>query len=164
MEKKVIEDNAYELIRKYGSDILASPTFRSLAKNKQHHNSTTYAHLIQVTVLAIKFCRKHHWKVDEKALVRAALLHDYYLYDWHDKPHRKKRHARRHAVYAADNAERDFGLSPFERQLILYHMWPINPLHWPRCKEAWAILWADKKATFRELTKRLSTSDHYAKK
>lgn len=163
MEKKRIEDNAYDLIKEHASDILAHPTFRNLVRNKQHHNSNTYAHLLHVCVLAIKFARAWRWKVDAKVLVRSALLHDYYLYEWHDKPNRKKRHARRHGVYAADNAERDFGTGPEERKAIVNHMWPINPFRPPQTKEGWLVLFADKAASFRELFGILSAEDHYKK-
>ena len=161
MEKSVITDNAYDLIRLHGSDILAHPSFQALSRNKQHHNSNTYAHVIHVTVLAIKFARTFHVKVNERALVRAALLHDYYLYDWHDKANRKSRHARRHGKYAADNAERDFGLTEEERGYIENHMWPINPLHPPKGKVGWIIVYADKVATFQELCGKLSSDDFY---
>ena len=164
MAKKRIEDNAYDLIMRYASDILAHPSFRNLARFKQHHNSNTYAHLIHVCVLAVKFARAWKWKVDEKVLVRSALLHDYYLYEWHDKPNRKKRHTHRHGVYAADNAERDFQTGPEERAAIVNHMWPVNPLHPPKTKEGWLVLFADKAASFREIFGKLNAEDHYQRK
>lgn len=164
MEKKVIQENAYNLIRKHGSDILAHPSFKALARNKQHHNSNTYAHLIHVTVLAVKIARWTRAKVDERALVRASLLHDYYLYDWHDRANRKKKHARKHGQYAADNAQRDFGITELERDLIVNHMWPINPMHFPKGKMGWIIVLADKTATFEELYGKLSSTDSYKPK
>lgn len=164
MEKVRISENAYELMYRYGDDILSAPAFKELAKNKQHHNSNTYAHLIHVTVLAVKIARWMRAKVDPEALVRSALLHDYYLYDWHDKPSRKKFHARRHGVYAADNAERDFHIGKRVREIIVNHMWPINPLHFPKGKEGWIIVLADKTATFQELCGKLHSEDHHGRK
>ena len=160
-EKTRIQDNAYDLLRVHASDILAHPSFKALSRNKQHHNSNTYAHVIHVAVLAIKFARFWHIKVDERALVRAALLHDYYLYDWHDKENRKKKHARRHGKYAADNAERDFGINAKIRSFIENHMWPINFFHFPKGVEGWIIVYADKTATFQELCGKLSSEDPY---
>ena len=164
MEKTIITENAYVLIRRHGGDILSHPSFKALSRNKQHHNSNTYSHLIHVAVIAIKIARAWRVKVDERSFVRAALLHDYYLYDWHDKPNRKKQHARRHAVYAADNAERDFGITPYERKLILNHMWPVNPHKLPYGKAGWIIVLADKIATFQELFSKVSSEDNYTNK
>ena len=52
----------------------------------QHGAVTTFAHSIRVACLAVWMAdRLHLWdKVDLQSLVRAALLHDYFLYDWHD--------------------------------------------------------------------------------
>ncbi len=82
-------------------------------------------------------------KVDERALVRGALLHDYYLYDWHDRGlhqtnWRSLLASPRHAL---DNARGDFpDLTPV---IILHHMFPLVPRS-SSCKEAWIVTTCDK--------------------
>ena len=160
-DRALIKENAYDLIKRYGSDILSSPTYRGLSQNVQHHNSNTFAHQVQVTVIALKYARRYKIKVDIRSLVRAGLLHDYYLYCWRDKASRPKRHARDHGKRAVANAIRDFGIDDFTAKIMIHHMWPINPLHFPLVKEAWILVWADKKATVRELFNKLTTVDKF---
>lgn len=52
----------------------------------QHGAVTTFAHSIRVACLAVWMAdRLRLWRrVDLRSLIRAALLHDYFLYDWHD--------------------------------------------------------------------------------
>lgn len=163
-DRALINDNAYDLIKLHGADILASQTYRDLSKNIQHHNSNTFAHQVQVAVLAIMYARRYQIKVDVRSLIRAALLHDYYLYCWHDKAHRPKGHAHHHGETAVENAKRDFGIDDFTAEIMIRHMWPINVFKFPRIKEAWILVWADKKATFRELCGKAAKVDRFERK
>ena len=47
-------------------------------------------------------------RVDMESLIRGALLHDYFLYDWHDGEKEHNLHGFRHAERALRNAERIF--------------------------------------------------------
>ena len=78
-------------------------------------------------------------------LRRAALLHDYFLYDWHDASDpRNRNHAFMHPRYACANACEDYGdLTDLEREIILRHMFPIT-LTPPRHAEAWVVSAVDK--------------------
>ena len=49
----------------------------------QHGSVTVYAHCLRVACTACALARALHLRVDENALIRGALLHDYFLYDWH---------------------------------------------------------------------------------
>lgn len=72
-----------------------------------------------------------------------ALLHDYFLYDWHvpDKSHRW--HGFFHAGKALANASRDFTLGKIERDMIASHMFPLN-ITLPRYRESVILCIADK--------------------
>ena len=48
----------------------------------QHGSTTLYNHCRNVALLSLKIADGLRLKVDHKSLVRGALLHDYYLYDW----------------------------------------------------------------------------------
>lgn len=83
-----------------------------------------------------------------KVLTRGALLHDYYLYDWHHCEN--KAHAVNHPVIALGNAVQDFELSRRERNIIASHMWPLPPTRVPKCREAWIVCMADKVCSLQE--------------
>ena len=80
---------------------------------------------------------------------RGALLHDYFLYDWHDPDPSHRLHGFRHPFFALANAERDFDLTPRERNVIVRHMFPLVPVP-PTCREAWIVCVADKACALRE--------------
>ena len=75
-------------------------------------------------------------KVDKVSLVRGALLHDFFLYDWHDKTAMPKAHAYLHPLIAFDNAKKEFKL---------------NAIVMPKYKESWIVVTADKVCTVSEV-------------
>ena len=97
----------------------------------QHGAVTTFAHSIRVACLAVWMAdRLHLWyRVDLHSLVRSALLHDYFLYDWHDWDNGEHRlHGFTHGQAALHNAVRDFDLNHIERDSIAKHMFPMTPV------------------------------------
>lgn len=84
------------------------------------------------------------WHFGRRAsLLRGALLHDYFLYDWHDPDPSHRLHGFRHPFFALARAEEDFELTPRERNIIVRHMFPLVPVP-PTCREAWIVCLADK--------------------
>ena len=59
--------------------------FKQTSGFVQHGNTSVMKHCISVAYVSLMIAKKLHIKVDRKALVRGALLHDYFLYDWHEK-------------------------------------------------------------------------------
>ena len=108
----------------------------------QHGQVTTWQHCVRVARAAVSLGEALHLRVSQKELVRAALLHDYFLYDWHEPGHTK--HATMHPVFALRNAQEDFDLTPLEENAIAAHMWPLPPGRVPASREAWLICAADK--------------------
>ncbi len=51
----------------------------------QHGHTSTYQHSMNVVRLSYWLNKHFHLHADEKALLVGALLHDFYLYDWHEK-------------------------------------------------------------------------------
>lgn len=49
----------------------------------QHGRFSVYAHSFLVASLCVYIAEKLRLKLDTRSLVRGALLHDYFLYDWH---------------------------------------------------------------------------------
>lgn len=134
---------ALRILLLYGRDILNSPGMRLSKQNMQHGEVSVFEHSVCVACLCILLTARLHIRVDRRALVRGALLHDYFLYDWHvpDRSHRM--HGLTHARRALQNAERDFELSGIERDMIARHMFPLNFTP-PHCREGAILCVADK--------------------
>lgn len=130
-------------VREYGADILNSGGMQREKQFLQHGNINVYNHSVRVACMAVYLAERFGLSVDRRALVRGALLHDYFLYDWHvpDKSHRL--HGFTHAQRALQNASRDFQLSERERDIIGKHMFPLN-LQPPRYRESVLVCIADK--------------------
>lgn len=116
----------------------------------QHGKINIYVHSLRVAYICYYWVKKYHLHVDEKALIRGALLHDFFLYDWHDKEHEHKRpHGFFHPSAALCNAKQDFILTRKEENIIQRHMFPLTLIP-PGCKEAWLVCMADKVCSTRE--------------
>ena len=124
-------------------EILESEIF---AQNKdfiQHGNISIYQHCLHVAEFS--FSMGEFFKVtDRKSIVRAALLHDFFLYDWHVPEKMWSLHGWTHPVAAAENGKKYFNISDKEFSLIRSHMWPYTLLHPPVFREGWIICIADK--------------------
>lgn len=145
-----MDANARKLIRLYGRDILQSPNMQLTRNYIQHGNTSVFEHCLRVTLLSLMLARWLGVEVDERAMIRGALLHDYFLYDWHTKDNGHKLHGFTHAQTALSNAERDFDLTQTERSIIRTHMFPLN-IAPPKCREALIVCIADKLCAIGEL-------------
>ena len=50
----------------------------------QHGSTTIYRHSVHVAYVSLFLMEKWQFPMDEASLVKGALLHDYFLYDWHE--------------------------------------------------------------------------------
>ena len=112
-------------------------------KYMQHSDISVYKHCISVAYTSVELADRLAWNVNRRELIRGALLHDYFLYDWHIKDPNRKAHGFSHAAAALQNAERDFALNAVERDVIARHMFPLN-LTPPRYRESILVCIADK--------------------
>lgn len=133
----------YDIILLYADDIINSESFKSQKKYMQHGKTSVYAHILNVTDMSLKIAYKFNMKVDIKSLVRGCLLHDYFLYDWHENDKSHRLHGFKHAKTAMLNAQRDFGLNKIEKNMIYTHMFPLN-IRFPRYKESIILCVSDK--------------------
>lgn len=143
----------YEEMDFYGYNILKSVSMQKTKKYLQHGNVSVYEHSVSVAIMCLVIAKYFHINVEIESLIRGALLHDYFLYDWHipDKEH--KLHGFTHARRALSNAERDFELNDIERNMILCHMFPLN-IRVPKYKESVILCIADKICATREIFQR----------
>lgn len=132
-------------IRLEAADILQSPNFRSTRAHIQHGTMTVNSHCRNVAECSLAWSRKLPFTVSERELIRGALLHDYFLYDWHIGDYRKpyNLHGYYHPGRALRNAEKEYSLTDTEKEIIKKHMWPLTLVP-PMCREAWIVTVADK--------------------
>lgn len=116
---------------------------RRMAAFPQHGGTSCLEHCLAVAYFSFAFVRRAGIRCDEAGLIRGALLHDFFLYDWHVRSLRSRRHAITHARAAWDNACEHFSLGAAEREVILRHMWPVT-LCPPRRIEALVVNVTDK--------------------
>lgn len=130
---------------------------------KQHGRTSVYQHSIHVAYLSLWLAAMLRLRADRKALVRGALLHDYFLYDWHEKDGGHRLHGFRHGQTAAKNARRDYALKPLEEYIIARHMFPLTILP-PKSKEGWMVCLADKWCAVKETLQPFFKRRRYNKK
>lgn len=143
------KETAAAVVRRYGGDILGSQGMLLSQSFRQHGDVSVALHCFFAAVMCVRLARALALRVDTRALVRGALLHDYFLYDWHDPDPSHRLHGFRHAGFALRNAGRDFSLGPIERNMIASHMFPMN-LVLPRFRESLLLCLADKICSFCE--------------
>lgn len=133
-------------IKKHGDEIMKSRNFRDSRNNIQHSDVSVMKHCMKVARTSLWLNRKFNFKCKEKDLIRGALLHDYFLYDWHSPEHcgLKNLHGFYHPGIALKNAAKEYVLSEREKNIIESHMWPLTLRHIPKCREAWVVTAADK--------------------
>ncbi|MDK2813717.1 MAG: uncharacterized protein PWQ08_972 [Clostridiales bacterium] len=90
--------------------------FPQTANYKQHGSLSVYEHSIDVARMSCRIASKLHFNVDYASLIRGALLHDYFLYDWHVRSKEHRLHAFSHPRKALQNACEDFELTPREKK------------------------------------------------
>lgn len=127
--------------------ILRNDAVQEMRKYMHHGYVDCLSHSMQVSFLAYRIGKR--FKLDHKALARAGMLHDFYLYDWHVKGDRVGLHGTTHAQTALENAEKYFNLSDVERDIIKRHMWPLN-IGIPKYKESIVMMFADRYCTVME--------------
>lgn len=118
----------------------------------QHGTTSVYEHSIRVAYYSLWLAEFLHLCRHRRELVRGALLHDYFLYDWHEKDRSHNLHGFRHPFTALRNANEDFTLSDREQNIILRHMFPLIPVP-PTCLEGWIVCMVDKGCSVYEVIK-----------
>ena len=133
--------------------IVKHSNYKKMKSIIHHKKTSAYKHSIKVAYLSYNFYKKHEPNIDLSCLIKGALLHDYYLYDWHIKEKFHKFHGYKHPKIAYNNAIKDFkDLSNLEKDIITHHMFPLTIMP-PKSKEAWIVCWCDKLAAISDYIK-----------
>lgn len=154
------DEKIVNIIWKYGSDILESESFQREKDFIQHGTTSTYAHSLCVAYMSVWLAVRKRKKVDMRSVVRGALLHDYFLYDWHEKNEYHNLHGYTHAKKAMENARRDFKINAKEAEIIYCHMFPLNISRVPHSSEARLVCIADKMVAGSETLMIMEYSQH----
>lgn len=146
LDRTTINTEFYSIIE----DLINNETVCKMKNFKQHYNTSTYDHCLNVAYLSYIVCKK--LKLDYISATRAGMLHDLFLYDWRNS--RKllkleKAHAFIHPKIAFENASKLFELNEKEKDIILKHMWPVT-IALPKYKESYIITFIDKFSAIRE--------------
>lgn len=148
-----LTDEDLKIIRKELDGYLDHPEVRKMLQYKAHGKKSVFAHCISVVVASYKLNKKYHLNADLHTLLVGALLHDLYLYDWHDKPYSIRifeMHGYTHPEEARKNAVRIFDVDEKIQEVIKTHMWPLTLRSFPGSKEAAIVCIADKLVATRE--------------
>lgn len=138
--KRIREQKFEELIKEY----MESPAIRKMDDFMQHGSTTTLEHCKNVAWVSFVINDRLHLNADEKDLIECAMLHDFYLYDWHDGKPERKTHGFDHPYIASENAAKSFEISEKTESAIKSHMWPLNITEIPKSKEARLLCFVDK--------------------
>lgn len=133
-------------------DIVISKNFQETKNHIHHGHISTYKHSIMVSYLVYKHYKDKDMKYELKDIVRGALLHDYYLYDWHHTGEGHRLHGFRHPYFAYKNAKRDFDVTPVMKDIILHHMFPLILIP-PKTKPGWVVSYYDKVVSHHDYKK-----------
>lgn len=130
--------------------ILTSDEIEETKYFQQHNGTSVYYHCASVAYFSLILANTFRIKCDYSSLIRGALLHDYYLYDWRDKDKSHSWHGFRHPYTACKKADEVFGLNELEKEIIKRHMFPLTPVP-PKHIEAYLVSIADKILAMREV-------------
>lgn len=130
----------------FTKDIIKSEEYVGMKNYKHHIKGSVYDHSVKVAYLCYKHHKRFGTKVNLQEFIRGALLHDYYLYDWHDRKPEHRLHGFMHPKRALKNAlEKYPDLTENEMDMISRHMFPLTIIP-PRTKAGWILCFYDKVA------------------
>ena len=136
-------------VLRHAAELEAAGRLSLLKEYRQHGSTTVYDHVLSVASTALRLARRMRLRIDEDSLIRGALLHDYFLYDWHVRDPERPLHGFYHPKAALKNASEDFRLNHRECNIIRRHMFPLTPVP-PATKEGLLVCLADKLCALRE--------------
>lgn len=147
----MITEKEYEEFKGLVKSIVNNDKFKKMREIKQHRFTNCYEHSVNVATKCFLYAKKKNMKVDMISLIRGALLHDFYLYDWRENKKRHLNHSFVHPNVALENALKEFGeLNEIEKDIILSHMWPVTFFRFPKYKESFLVCFSDKICALKE--------------
>lgn len=141
-EEKILMDR---LFLKTAKPILELPEVATLSQYNHHKGKTRLDHVKEVAFLSFLWAER--FSLDGRAIIRGALLHDLFHYDWlYEGP---RLHGFRHPDIALKNACKITCLSKKEKDIIKKHMWPLTVVP-PRYMESLIVSLVDTFCSTRD--------------
>lgn len=125
--------------------LLEHPGVIKLKDFNHHFGKSRLDHVLDVSWKAFRISRC--LSLDSAAVVKGALLHDLFYYDWLREGPRW--HGIRHPLIALQNARQITPLSAKEEDIIKKHMWPLCARP-PRYPESWVVCFTDIYCSWRD--------------
>ena len=146
-QNQIMDNEAKEILH----NIMRNSEVQKMKQYIQHGKVSTYEHCKNVAKLSLHIDRRLSLHSDLKVLLTGAMLHDFYLYDWHESDGGSHRlHGFTHPRTACRNARRVFDIDEGTARVITTHMWPLNLTPLPRSREEWIVCIADKSVSLYE--------------
>lgn len=143
------EEEFFAIVR----EVVENSRLRDTRQYIQHGVTSVYHHSLAVAYYSCWLAEHFHIAVQKRELIRGALLHDYFLYDWHEKSGRRRFHGFTHPGCALRNACEEFELTHREKDIIKRHMFPLTPIP-PAYREGVLVCIADKVCSTYETVSR----------
>lgn len=125
--------------------LLENPLVNKLSMYNHHREKDRLEHVKEVAW--ISFLCSERFGFDSQAVIRGALLHDLFYYDWLREGPRL--HGFRHHNISLKNARKITSLSPKEEDIIKKHMWPLTVIP-PRYMESLTVSLVDTFCSTRD--------------
>ena len=147
------------VISKILSSINSDNDVISMKENIQHGKISTYDHCVHVVKMCYVMDKKFHLHSNLNDLLIGAMLHDFFLYDWHKRGRVERDksgrfigiHGFTHPILASKNAKSHFNINSNVQNIVESHMWPLTITHIPKSKEAWIVTISDKIVSIYEI-------------
>lgn len=117
------EKEAYDLAKCKLAEYLQDSAVCSMDEYVQHGTTSTLQHCLSVVHISCAMAEKLHIRVNYENLIVGALLHDFYLYDWHTHQDEGVLHGFAHPHIACRNAAMRFHVNAEVQHIITTHMW-----------------------------------------
>ena len=141
-------------IKEYGGDIIESDEFKRMHSQKHHMVTSLGRHTVSTARMGLALCdflNNHGISVDEKKVVRTALLHDVGMLDREKKYRNNFVCGKRHPTDSADAARKIWPeIDKESLDAIQSHMWPLST-KMPHTKEGFVLCVADKLASVKDV-------------
>lgn len=153
-QKKIQQNRDRRFFREIVKPIVLNKDMQAARKHTQHGNVSVFAHSLAVAHYSVRLADILNIKCDKRSLIRGAVLHDFFLYDWHRMHNAGDGlHGFAHPTTASKNAIRNFRLNKREVDIIRKHMWPLTFSKLPKYRESWLVCIADKYCSLLETFK-----------
>ncbi len=147
-------DDLNRRIKQHGGDIIRSEEFKRMFSQRHHIKDSLGRHTVSTARMGLKisdFLERRGITVDERKVVRIALLHDLGMLDRNERYKNNYECGRLHPGNSAEAAKKLWpNIDDESLDAIKSHMWPLS-LSVPKTKEAFILCLADKLATMKDI-------------